>query len=101
MVAMVALVVLRRPIVALVQRLISSESGKAKVGPIEIELGKLAEEGKKVVADLNRLSVLMAETRLLELEITDGMFSRVFRPDQSERMKKHIEELRSLTQKQK
>jgi hypothetical protein len=43
----------------------------------------------------------MAETRLLELEITDGMFSRVFRPDQSERMKKHIEELRSLTQKHK
>jgi hypothetical protein len=63
----VAVLVLRNPIKMLVERLIKSESGKAKIGPVEIELGKLAEEGKQAVQSLNRINYLMAESRLLEL----------------------------------
>ncbi|HEC27839.1 MAG TPA: hypothetical protein ENI67_10625 [Gammaproteobacteria bacterium] len=93
----ISVLVLRSPIQKLVERLIKSESGKAKVGPVEIELGKLAEEGKDAVQTLNKLNLLMGESRLLELEITEGNFGAVFSDEQRERMKQHIEELRLLT----
>jgi hypothetical protein len=94
----VTVVVLRKPIVALVDRLIKSDHGRAKVGPIEIELGDLAEKGRQAVSDLNRLNTLMAESRLLELEITDGKFGPFFTSEQQEKMKRHIEELKQLTE---
>ena len=96
--AIVAVLVLRNPIKMLVDRLIKAESGKAKVGPVEIELGKLAQEGKQAVHNLNRINYLMAESRLLELEITEGNFGPVFSSKQRERMKDHIEELKKLTE---
>jgi hypothetical protein len=102
--AIVSVLVLRIPIRMLVERLIKSESGKAKVGPVEIELGKLAEEGHQVIDDLNRISYIMAESRRLELEITNGVFSSyeailgsVASPEQKEEMQRHIEELKQLT----
>ena len=99
MAVIVAVLVLRSPIKMLIERLIKSESGKAKVGPVEIELGKVAKEGKQAVVDLNRINHLMAESRLLELEITEGNFGAVFSSDQRERMKNQINELRKLTEK--
>ena len=97
MAAIVALLALRNPIQMLIERLIKSESGKAKVGPVEIELGKVAEEGKQAVRNLNQINYLMAESRILELEITEGSFGSVLSPDQRERMKNQIDELRKLT----
>lgn len=99
MAVIVTVIVLRHPLTKLIHRLIHSDTGKAKFGPIEIELGQMAERGKQVVSDLNRLSTLMAETRLLELEITDSNFGPRFSRDQQERMKKQIEELKQLTQR--
>ena len=93
----ICVLALRSPIQKLVERLIKSESGRAKVGPVEIELGKLAEEGQRAVQTLNKLNLLMGESRLLELEITEGNFGAVFSTDQRERMKQHIEELKELT----
>ena len=93
----VAVLVFRKPLMRLVERLIESDSGKARVGPVEIELGRIAEEGATAVETLRRLNVLMAESRLLELEITEGNFSTVFTPEQRSRMKEQIEELRTLT----
>lgn len=93
----ISVILLRGPVSKLIIRLIDSESGKAKVGPIEVELGKLAEEGKQAVGNLNRLNYLMAESRLLELEITEGNFGPAFSAEQRDRMKKQIEELKSLT----
>ena len=81
----------------LVERLIESDSGKAKVGPVEIELGRIAEEGATALETLKRLNVLMAESRLLELEITERNFGTAFTPKQRSRMKEQIEELRTLT----
>jgi hypothetical protein len=98
MAAIVTVVVLRKPIKTLVDRLIQSEGGKAKVGPIEIELGKLAEKGAKVMTDLSRLNQLMGESRLLELEITDGIFGPFFTDEQRRRMRDQIKELKELTQ---
>ncbi len=95
--AIVVVLVLRGPIKMLVERLIKSESGKAKVGPVEIELGKLAAQGQQAVQSLNRINYLMAESRLLELEITERHFGAAFSSEQRNRMQNQIEELRELT----
>lgn len=96
----ISVLVLRHPIQQLVARLINSETGKAKIGPIEVELGKLAEQGQQAVSQLNRINYLMAESRLLELEITEGFFGSVFNEEQRKRMKHHINELKELTGQQ-
>jgi hypothetical protein len=87
----------RKPIKALFERLTHSSDSKAKIGPIELELGKLAEQGQQAVENLNRLNLLMAESRLLELEITESKFAGVFTPEQQRRMRSQIDELRALT----
>ena len=89
--------IFRRPILRLLERFTSSDEGRAEIGPVKIELGKLVREGQDAVNNLNRLSVLMAESRLLELEITEGTFGRMFSDEQHARMKQQIEELKELT----
>jgi DNA-binding FrmR family transcriptional regulator len=97
-VCIVALLVLRKPISALIHRLIHSDSGgEAEIGPIKIKLGKMAEEGKKAVNTLNRISMVMAASRRLELEILNGGFAAVFSDAQNTEMRQHIEELAKLT----
>lgn len=92
----VIVILLRKPAVALVDRLVKSEHGKAKMGPVEIELGEIAQEGRQAISNLNRLNILMAESRLLELEITNSMFGSVFTTEQQNKMKYHISELKNL-----
>jgi hypothetical protein len=62
-------------------------------------LAKVTEESKTTVHQLNRLIELMAESRLLELEITANMFGQLFSPEQKDRINQHIFELRQLTKK--
>ncbi len=97
-VCIVALVSLHRPISALIHRLIQSDRGEAKVGPVEIRLGKVVENGKRAVNTLNRISMVMAASRRLELEILSGGFSAVFSEAQNEEMRRHIAELTKLTE---
>jgi hypothetical protein len=98
---LLALVIFRKPLRKLIDQLTGTDIKRAKVGPIEIEreLGNLAKEGKQAVETMNRLNILMAESRLLELEITDSMFGSIFSPAQRQRMKEQIDELRKLTHK--
>ncbi len=98
---LVALVIFRKPLHKLIDQLTGTDVKRAKVGPVEIEreLGNLAKEGKQAVETMNRLNILMAESRLLELEITDSMFGSIFSPEQRQRMKEQIDELRKLTHK--
>ncbi|MBU0499068.1 MAG: hypothetical protein KJ867_03330 [Gammaproteobacteria bacterium] len=93
----IAVLAMRRPLHKLVDRLVNSETGKAKIGPVEVELGKLAEQGQQAVIQLNKINYIMAESRLLELEITEGNFGPVFSEEQRNKMKQHIDELRKLT----
>ena len=99
-IALLAFVVFRKPLSNLIVQFTGEDVKKAKVGPFEIEreLGKLAEEGKQAIDNMNRLSVLMAESRLLELEITQSGFGPIFSPEHRQKMQKHIDELRKLTQ---
>ena len=95
--AIICLFLLGGPISKLINRLVVTETGKVKVGPIEVELGNLAEQGREAVDRLNRINYLMAESRLLELEITEGNFGPVFSDEQRDKMKGHIDELKKLT----
>jgi hypothetical protein len=100
--ALVALIVFRKPLSDLIKRFSGEDVRKAKIGPVELEreLGELADKGKQAIDNMSRLNELMAESRLLELEITEGMFGTIFSDEQRKRMRKHIEELRKLTAEQ-
>jgi len=91
-VVLVILLVFRKRLLQLFDRLVSGEQGSVEVAGIRVELGRLVREGQSAVQSLHRLNVLMAKSRLLELEITRG-FSPVFTDEQNERMKQQIEEL--------
>ena len=82
----IALIVLRKSLSSLIERLVRGDHGRAKLGPIEIELGQVAEQGREVVYGLSRLNRVMAESRLLELKITDGMFGGAMQ--ETDRMRK-------------
>lgn len=104
-VAIVSLVLLLNPIKKLILRLIESDGGEAKIGPIEVKLGKIAENGEKAVSDLNKINYVMAESRRLELEITVGI-SEVYKSLgmnvmsnlQADEMQVHIRELKLITE---
>lgn len=98
--ALLAFIIFRKPLSNLVKQLTGADVKRAKVGPVEIEreLDKLAKEGKLAVETMNRLNMLMAESRLLELEITNGMSGSMFSPAQRQQMQEHIDELHKLTQ---
>jgi len=102
-VAVFTLFVFRKPLLELFKQFTGPNVIRAKVGPVEIEreLGKLAETGKQAVENINQLNQLMAESRLLELEITEGNFGAVFTTEQRQRMQNHIDKLRKLTQSDK
>jgi len=75
--------IFRKRLLSLFDRFIGSDEGsKIEVASVKIELGRLAREGKDAVNNLGRLTVLMAESRLLELEITAGTFGAVFSSEQ-------------------
>jgi len=77
-----ALCILYRPITLLLKRIVESNTAKAKLGFVELELGELAKRGKNAVDTFNELSITMAKTRQLELEITKENFSHSFSSSQ-------------------
>lgn len=90
--------VFRQRLLRLFDRLLSGEQGRVEVAGIKLELGKLVREGQSAVHSLHRLNILMAKSRLLELEITKA-FSPVFTDEQNARMTHQIAELeRSIDQ---
>lgn len=95
--ALVIVLAFRKKLNRLFERFPGAHESKAEIGPLKLELGKLACEGQEAIGTVSRLSVLMAETRLLELEITEGKFGELFTKDRQSRMKKHIDELRAIT----
>jgi hypothetical protein len=97
-VILVIALIFRKRLLNVFDRFIGSDEGsKIEVASVKIELGRLAREGKDAVTNLNRLTVLMAESRLLELEITSRTFGAAFSNEQRERMNQQIDELRRLT----
>ena len=96
-----ALIVFRKPLYRLVEQMTGVDVKRAKFGPVEIEreLKSLAYEGRQAVDVMNQINVIMAESRLLELEITESLFGAMFSEDQRIKMQQHIAELRKLTRR--
>lgn len=69
---------------------ISSALGLSKIS-------EFAKRGNLAFDRLNQIIEIMAESRILELEITQEMFGMIFSPEQKEQMAKHIRKLRELT----
>lgn len=67
-----------------------------EVTEIRREFDEIASKSKEAVKSIGRLNKIMAESRLLELEITATMFGNLLSPDQRKRMQKHINELRNI-----
>lgn len=59
-------------------------------------VAKITQEGKAAVDRLHRLVELMAESRLLELEITASMFGPAFTEEHRKRMESHIQALKQI-----
>ena len=97
LIGLVIVLVFRSKLNRLFERFLGAHESKAEFGPIKLQLGKLARDGQEAIDAMNRLSVLMAETRLLDLEITEGNFGQRFTKEQQSRMKKQIDELRAIT----
>lgn len=76
------LCILYRPINLLFNRIVESNTARAKLGFVELELGELAKKGREAVDNFNELTIVMAKTRLLELEVTKENFSPAFSSSQ-------------------
>ncbi|RTY58344.1 hypothetical protein EKL29_09285 [Pantoea sp. YU22] len=74
----ICMIIMFNPIRLLLKRLAESNTAKAKLGFVEIEIGELAKKGKAAVDSINELNLIMAKTRLLELEVTKANFSMSF-----------------------
>lgn len=92
--ALLIVLLLRKPIMKVIDRFVGGQSGKARIGPIEFELGQLADDGKKAVHQLNEINYLVARSRLLELEITASTFGKAFSADQQRELEGITAELR-------
>ena len=99
-VGLVALLMLHRPLKSFLIQLSEGDIRRARLGPVEVEreLRRVATRGEEAVGQLQRLNQLMAESRLLELEITEANFSLVFTSEQRDRMQRQIAEFRELTE---
>lgn len=60
LVIIVSLIIFRRSVVKLIDRFIHSDISKAKLGPLEIELGRLADTQEKQEAEITTLQFLVS-----------------------------------------
>ncbi|WP_368747653.1 hypothetical protein [Enterobacter cancerogenus] len=98
------LCILYRPLNLLFNRIVESNTAKAKLGFVELEIGELAKKGREAVDNFNELTIVLAKTRLLELEVTKENFSLAFSSSQQvnlnalmlelDRKIKYLEEIR-------
>lgn len=56
----------------------------------------MTRSGELAIGRLTRLTEVMAESRLLELEITEAMFGQLFVPEQAARLRQQIRSLQAI-----
>jgi hypothetical protein len=88
----------RKQIVHLFNKLTNAKISEAEIGPVKIKLEDLARQGEETLNIMNKISILMAQSRLLELETTEEKFGPVFTPEQLRKMKEHIQEFQKILQ---
>ncbi|WP_017346058.1 hypothetical protein [Pantoea sp. A4] len=93
-VSIICMVIMFKPINLLLRRMADSNTAKAKLGFVELEIGELTRKGNAAIDSMNSLSLVMARTRLLELEVTRANFSRSFTSEEQIKLNGLILELR-------
>lgn len=66
-----------------------------------VELEKLNHRGQEVLNTLEKITILMAESRLLEIEMTHQKFGLFFSETQNYTMNQHIESFKAILSKTK
>lgn len=64
-----------------------------------VELEKLNQKSQEVLNTLESITILMAESRLLEIEMTHQKFGLIFSDAQNSKMNEHIEKFRAILAK--
>ncbi|MGB9824481.1 MAG: hypothetical protein ACPLN0_06190 [Candidatus Hydrothermia bacterium] len=79
-VGFIAIILFRKPLLQILEQFTRRDVHRARLGPLEIErkFNKLAQQGQEAFKKMNQLIEVMAESRLLELEIPEEMFGGVF-----------------------
>lgn len=95
-VVLVALLLFRRPLYMLFAATAEFRVSKLRVGGFTIELNELRREGKEAVDRFNRLSLLSAETRILEWEIARLMAGGRIPRDKDDEMEALLNLMRKL-----
>lgn len=94
--AMVISIIFISPIRRVAERLSSFDSVRAKLGQVEVDLGQLASDGRKVVSNANEVNRILAESRLLELQITLDVHGPMFTEEHRRQLAHQIDELEKL-----
>lgn len=64
------------------------------------QLSEIAEKGSSAIEELKRLNLIMAESRLLELQVMRGNLGSLFSEEQQERIDKNITLLKNILNRQ-
>jgi hypothetical protein len=63
------------------------------------QLSELAKEGSNAIEELKKLNIIIAESRLLELQVMRMSFGSFFSPQQNEKFDKNIDDLKEVLNK--
>jgi hypothetical protein len=92
----VVIYVFREPLHALFAATAEYRISKLRVGGLTVELNELRREGKEAVDRFNQLSLLMAESRIIEWEITAQTVGALLPADKVAEMEKKLDRMREL-----
>lgn len=59
-------------------------------------VAQIAAKGEEMIARMHKIMEIIAESRILELEITQGMFGALLGPDKTERLHRDLERLKNI-----
>jgi hypothetical protein len=83
----------KAPLRVFVEQFLQSSNAKLKVGSVEVELGNLVAENKEVLSGINELHLLIAKSRLIELQFAQRNMAHGFRGEELPDLREIIKQL--------
>lgn len=94
--AVIIVVLLKQYVYKFLDRIIESKNSEVEIGSIKVKLGELVDKGSHTIDDLEKLQILMAETRLTELKFHKENARRMGFSVNSEEIESQISALENL-----
>lgn len=96
---LIVAIVLRGEIKRLVSGFLSRSGGDFEFGPVKIRLGELVNEGQDAVARLNKISIAMAESRIIEINVMlEGPTRMLLSDKQQQELGNNLDDLRKVVE---